>query len=355
MLALRPLSATLGRHEVDSMQLIRSPAVALVALALVVTSQSVPVRAQPAARIARVVVVGDAVLGPAPPGLVEALRDGLRDHGWVEGRNLVLERRHAEGAEQRREISAELERLKVDVVVVQPTSAFVVRPSGPAPIRNVPIVFVGVSDPIGAGMVASLARPGGNMTGITYLGVELNSKRLQLLKEALPEASRVAVLVPTAHPLRNRMVREVQEAAKSLNITLQLHEIAADDPVTKIDAAFDAMRKAGAQAVLGLQGPHYFRERQRIADLSLRYRLPGIFEVSPYAEAGCLMTYAPSLTAIYRRAANYVDKILTGARPSDIPVEQPTTFELVVNLKTARALGLKLPQQFLARADRIVE
>lgn len=273
------------RRELRSVRKPRiAAAIALLALVLGVLITSTMVRAQSVGRTARVGYLGDATQGPEPAGLIEAFREGLRKHGWVEGQNLVIERRYAANPEQRREISAEMERLKVDVVVAAPASAFVIRPAGSAP-----------------------------------------------------------------------MVREVQTAAKALNVMLSLFEIAAEDPVTKIDAAFASMADQRAQAVLGLQGPHYFRERHRIADLSLRHRLPGIFEHSPYVEAGCLMSYSPSLADIWRRGAAYVDKILKGAHPSDLPVEQPTGFELVVNLKTARTFGVSLPPSFLSRADRIIE
>ncbi len=205
------------------------------------------------------------------------------------------------------------------------------------------------------GMVQSWARPGGTMTGILYLGVELNSKRLQLLKEALPGTTRVAVLVPSNHLLRDRMVREVEAAASSLGVKLQLLEGAVLDPPEKIDQAFAAMVRERAQAVLGLQGQHFFKERRRIAELSLTHRLPGVFEHAEYAEAGCLLAYSPSLPDIYKHAAIYVDKILKGAKPADLPVEQPTKFELVINLKTAKTLGLTIPHSLLLRADEIIQ
>ncbi len=205
------------------------------------------------------------------------------------------------------------------------------------------------------GVVQSLARPGGTMTGISYLGVELNPKRLQLLKEALPALTRVGVLVQYNHPLRDRMVREIEAAAGSLGVKLQLLEVSTLDPPEKIDQAFAAMVRERAQAVLGLQGPHFFKERRRIAELSLTHRLPGVFELAEYAEVGCLLAYAPNLPDIFKHAARYADQILKGAKPADLPVEQPTKFELVINLKTAKALGLTIPQSLLLRADQIIE
>ena len=220
---------------------------------------------------------------------------------------------------------------------------------------SVPIVFAGVSDPIGLGLIRSLARPGGNVTGLSYLGVELNVKRLQLLKEAFPKIARVGILVPARHPLRERMVREVEGAAQALNIRIFPAVVAHTDPPEQIDRAFETMTQQRADAVLGLQGPHFFRERRRVAELALKYQLPGMFELAGYAEAGCLMAYAPNSADIYRRAAVYVDKILKGTKPADLPVEQPTKFELVINVKTAKALGLTIPQSILLRADQIIE
>ena len=161
--------------------------------------------------------------------------------------------------------------------------------------------------------------------------------------------------MPSNHPLRDRMVREVEAAAGSLGVKLQLLEVSSLDPPEKIDQAFAAMVRERAQAVLGLQGPHFFKERRRLAELSLTHRLPGVFELAEYAEAGCLLAYAPNLADIYKHAAIYVDKILKGAKPADLPVEQPTKFELVINLKTAKALGLTIPQSLLLRADQVIE
>jgi putative ABC transport system substrate-binding protein len=219
----------------------------------------------------------------------------------------------------------------------------------------IPVVFAAVSDPLRFGLVASLARPGGTMTGISYLGMELNPKRVQLLKEALPEITRVRVLVPGDHPLREQMVVEVEAAARSVGVKLQLLEVTNADPNVKIDQAFETMTREHAQAVLGLQGPHFYRERKRIAELSLRHRLPGIFEHGDYAEAGCLLAYSPNLPDMYRYAATYVDKILRGAKPGDLPVEQPKRFELAINVKTAKALGVTIPPSLLLRTDRVIE
>jgi putative ABC transport system substrate-binding protein len=192
------------------------------------------------------------------------------------------------------------------------------------------------------------------MTGLSYMGVELNSKRLQMLKELIPTLSRVGVLVPSDHAMRGRMVSDIEATARVLGVSLQLAEVAATDPVEKIDAAFEAMALGRAQAVLGLQGPHYYRERKRVCGLP-SVTFPGIFEISGYPEAGCLMSYGTSLADLYRRSASYVDKILRGAKPADLPIEQPTKFELVINMKTAKALKLTIPQSLLLQATHVIE
>ena len=318
--------------------------------------------AQPATRIRRVGIYSDATrTGPLGPEFLEAFRNGLRDHGWVEGRNVAIEFRESRTIEERPEAVAALLRTKPEVIVTSGIGAFVIRPSAPqpvpgwSPVRDIPIVFVGQSDPVGIGLVESLPRPGGSVTGLSYLAVELNSKRLQMLKELVPTLSRVAVLVPSDHWMRGRMVSDIEATARVLGVNLQLAEVAATDPVEKIDAAFEAMTRWRAQAVLGLQGPHYYRERKRVCDLALRHHLPGAFELTEYTKAGCLMSYATSLTDLWRRSASYVDKILKGAKPADLPVEQPTKFELVINLKTAKALGLTIPPSLLGRADEVIQ
>jgi ABC-type uncharacterized transport system substrate-binding protein len=318
--------------------------------------------AQPATRIRRVGIYSDATLtGPLGPEYLEAFRNGLRDHGWVEGRNVAIDFRESRTIEERPEAVASLLRTKPEVIVTSPVGAFVIRPSasqpvpGWSPVRDIPIVFAGQSDPVGIGLVESLPRPGGSVTGLSYLGVELNSKRLQQLKELIPTLSRVAVLVPSDHPMRGHMVSDIEATARVLGVNLQLAEVAATDPVEKIDAAFEAMARGRAQAVLGLQGTLYYRERKRVCDLALRHHLPGAFELTGYTKAGCLMSYATSLTDLWRRSASYADKIFKGAKPADLPVEQPTKFELVINLKTAKALGLTIPPSLLQRADEVIQ
>ncbi len=310
--------------------------------------------AQAPAKTARVVVLSDYRGGQWPPEIMAAFRQGLRDLGWVEGRTLVVEQRHAASEDQRVQVAAEMERLRPEAILACPPCAVWAAPSGSAPIRGIPIVFF-YSDPVGQGMVASLARPGGNMTGLAYQGIELNAKRLELLKESFPALARIGVLVTKNHPLRDRMVAEIQSAASKLNVKLQLFEIASTEPAERIDAAFEAMAREGVQAVLGLQGPHFSRERKRVAGLALKHRLPGIFDLGESVEAGALMTYDPGFADLTRRAAGYVDKILKGAKPADLPVEQPYTFEFAINIGTAKKMGLTIPQSVLLRANRVIE
>jgi putative ABC transport system substrate-binding protein len=315
--------------------------------------------AQPAT--ARVALLSSSVAGMSREAIREIVGQRLAELGWVEGRNLVLIDRHAESLDQQREISAELEREKVDVVVACSPCSFSIAPFGPAPIRGIPIVFAGVSDPVAVNMVSALNRPGGNMTGISYMGLELNAKRLQLLKEALPHVVRVGVLVTKDHSLRDRMVAEISRAAVVLKLDLQFHEIPARSGYSiarqnaEIDQAFATMAAQRAQAVIGLQGPHFARERVRLAELGMKYRLPGSFETVDHAQAGNFMAYGLTGREVYRAAADYANKILRGARPADLPVEQPTKLELVINLKTAKALGLTIPPSVLFRATQVIE
>jgi putative ABC transport system substrate-binding protein len=313
--------------------------------------------AQQAVKVYRIGWLLDSVGGPPRDEWLASFRQGLRERDLVEGRNVVVEWRSGqysaireENLDRLRQLAEELIQLKVDVLVAFPAGAAVAARRATA---SVPIVFPGVSDPVAFGLVASLARPGGNATGLSYLSLELNAKRLQLLKETLPRVTQVGVLVDLHHPLRDRMVREIEAAARPLRIELHMQRVGRE--VSDIEAAFDALGKEHVAAVIGLQGPQFIRERRRIADLALQHRLPGIYELVDFAEAGGLMAYAPNTSDLFRRAAVYVDKILKGAKPADLPVEQPTKFELVINLKTAKALGLTIPPSLLQRADEVIQ
>ncbi len=286
------------------------------------------------------------------------LRQGLREAGLIEGQNIAMEYRTGPSGsvEQRRvalrSLAADLVRAHVDLIIANPAEAA----TQARQTQTVPIVFAGVSDPIRLGFAVTLTRPGRNMTGLSYLGLELNTKRLEMLREVAATATRIGVLVAANHPTRERQLQDIDAAARSLGVQLHTVDITQDMELPRtLEAAFEALKRERVGAVIGLQGPGFFRERQRIADLLLRHRLPGIFELGEFVEAGCLMAYAPSLPDIYRRAAHYVDKILRGAQPADLPIEQPTKFELVINVKTAKALGLTIPASLLLRTDKVIE
>jgi putative ABC transport system substrate-binding protein len=307
--------------------------------------------AQQAAKIAR---IGYLALNlAASPHLTEAFRQGLLDLGYVEGRNLVIEIRDAEGKPERfPALAAELVALKVDVIVAGATPATLAAKQA---TKTIPIVFASVADPVASGLVTSLARPGGNITGLTNQTAELIGKRLELLKQAVPGVSRVAVLW---HPgnLGDRtekdMLKAADVAARALGGRLQFVE--ARGPAD-FERAFSDMTRARAGALTVLPSGMFSSERRRLVDLAAKNRLPAVFPFREFADAGGLMSYGPNQADLLRRAATYVDKILKGAKPGDLPVEQPTKFELVINLKTSKTLGLTIPQSLLGRADQVIE
>src|SRR5712691_1197287 len=281
---------------------------------------------------------------------LDAFRQGLRDLGYVEGQNIAIEYRFADGRLGRLpELAAELVRLKVDVIVTPGTPASMAAKKATS---TIPIVFAGVADAVGAGLVATLARPGGNVTGLTSISAELGGKRLELLKVVAPKASRVAVLYNPADRSNVLVLKELQESAPALGLTL--HPLAVRGP-GEFEGAFAAMTRERVHALFGAAGVLTFEHRKAIVDLAARSRVPAMWGERQFVEAGGLMSYAVNFYDEVRRAAAYVDKILRGARPADLPVERPTQFELVINLKTAKALGLKIPPSLLARADRIIE
>ena len=281
---------------------------------------------------------------------VDALRQGLREFGYVQGQNIVIEERWAEGRFDRLPaLAGELVLLRVDLIVTAGTPA--ARAAKEA-TRTIPIVAVAVGDPVGTGLVASLARPGANLTGFADISVDLSAKRLEFLKNVVPTASRIAVLWNPAHPTNPLQLRETELAAQTLGLTLQPLEVrGADD----FEHAFAAMVKGRAAALVVLADPITILHRGRLADLAAKNRLPAIYAFRELAEAGGLMAYGTNLPDLFRRAATYVDKILKGAKPADLPIEQPTKFELVINMKTAKALGLKIPQSVLIRADEVIQ
>ena len=304
-------------------------------------------RTQPTSRPVRIGTLH--VYSPPDPWL-EALRQGLRDLGYVEGRNIKIEERWAEGRNDRLDgLAQELIDSKVDILVVM---------MGPAlraarqKTSTVPIVMATSGDGVGSAGIASIARPGGNITGLTLMSPDLVGLRLSLLKEAVPAAKRIAVLYSALEPPTEKELRQTEVAAQTLGLLLQPIEAS---NVGALDQAFASAVTGGADAVLTFPHVFAFFYRQRIADLAAQHRLPAMYGWREYAASGGLMAYGPNVAATLRRAASFVDRIIKGANPAEIPIEQPTKFELVVNLKTARALGLQLPLTLLTRADELIE
>jgi putative ABC transport system substrate-binding protein len=281
---------------------------------------------------------------------VEAFRQGLREFGYVEGKNIVIEYRYAEGNLDRLPaLAAELVRLKVDVIVT----------AAPPPTRaakeataTIPIVMGFDDDPVGSGFVASLAQPGGNVTGLSTLSPEISGKQLELLKEILPKLSRLAVLGTSTRPGNEQSLRETELAARAFGVNLQSLDVRI---VQDIEIAFRAASNARAEAVLVLGGPVFNSQRKQVVDLAARNRLPAIYARPEFVEDGGLMNYGVSINDLLNRAATYVVKILKGAKPADLPVEQPTKFELIINLKAAKQIGLTIPPNVLARANRVIK
>ncbi len=296
-------------------------------------------------------------LGPPPSSgwggqLVQPFQQELRELGYVEAQNITIEYRSTERMNDERLhlLAAELVRLKVDVLVASVTQAALAARDA---TRTIPIVMVNVSDPVSSRLIASLARPGGNITGLTSrVGPEIVGKQLELLKEAVPKVSRVGVLWNPLSLDGRTFLREAEAAARSLG--LQLHVVEARGP-GDFDGAFSTMVRGRVNAVFVVADAIFFIHRTRIAGLAVRNRLPAMFGIRDLAEAGGLMAYGSNPRENYRRAATFVDKILKGAKPADLPVEQPTKFELIINLKTAKALGLKIPQSVLVRADEVIQ
>ena len=282
---------------------------------------------------------------------LEGFRRGLRERGYIEGQNLLIEYRWAHGQFERLPaLAAELVALKPAVIVALVTQASLAARKA---TRTIPIVMVAVADPVGAGLVTSLARPGGNVTGNSSASVEIAGKSLELLKEVAPDRQRVGILWNPANAVFQRQMLNEAEAA-SRRLALQAHVVAASD-VKGIERAFQALTRERAEAVVILADPIFVRERSRIAALATKRRLPSVGGIREYAEAGGLVAYGPNFYELYRDAAAYVDRILKRAKPGDLPVEQPTKFELVINLKTASTLGLTIPPALLARADQVIQ
>ena len=280
-----------------------------------------------------------------------SFRDGLRELGWVVGQNVAIEGRWAEGKFERLpELAAELVRQNVDVIVASVTQASLAAKRATA---TIPIVMVGVGDPLGSGLVDSLARPGANVTGPSSMLAEASGKQLALLKETIPKASTVAVLWNPANPVwQAAALKQTEATARAMGLRLQLLEARGPD---EFEAAFDAMTRAHADALFVPADIIFVRHTQRMAELAASHRVPAMYGFREHVEAGGLMSYAASFPVMFRRAAAFVDKLLKGAKPADLPVEQPTKFELVINVKTARALGIAIPQSVLQLADDVIQ
>jgi putative ABC transport system substrate-binding protein len=278
---------------------------------------------------------------------VDAFRRGLAHLGWIEQQNLRIEYRWAEGDLGRHpQLVADLVALKVDVIVLAGTAA--ARAAMQA-TRTIPIVVALVGDPVAGGLANNLAKPGGNLTGLAWQTSDLVTKQLQLLQETVPRATQVAAI---GHPANPAARSAIEPAARSLGV--QVHVIDIEAPAD-IPGAFEAIQRRRADTLLVLPSPMFYGERRRLAELAARHRLPAVYETRDFVDAGGLMSYGPSFPDMYRRAATYVDKILKGAKPGDLPMEQPTKFDFVINLKTAKALGLTIPPAVLARADALIQ
>ena len=319
------------------------------ALCTVLFALCVSTHAQQPTKIPRIGLLFTATPSAAA-ARIEAFRQGLRELGYVEGKNILIEQRYAEGQlNHMNELAAELVRLKVDVIVTIGPAA--TRPAKEA-THAIPIVMGVDDDPVGNGFVASLARPGGNITGLASLAPEIGGKQLELLKEIVPRLSRVAVLGTSTQPGNAQSLREAEVAAQALAVKLQYLDVLSPKD---IEPVFRTASNGRAEAVLVLRASIFFSHRKQIVDLAAKRQLPAMYYTTEYVEEGGLMTYGVSITDLFRRAATYVDKILKGAKPAELPIEQPTKFELVINLKTAKQIGVIIPQKVLARADRVIK
>jgi putative ABC transport system substrate-binding protein len=345
-LEARGVSAEMKKH-------ILSSALSAIPLALcaVLLAPSFSVHAQQPAKIPRIGYMSGAGHPTNPGPQIEAFRQGLRDLAYIEGKNILVEYRYAEGDFDRVPgLVAELVRFKVDVLVA--TFSAAIRAAKQA-TKTIPIVMVTLQDPVTTGIVDSLARPGGNITGLTRLGRDLSEKRLELLTEVVPGISRLGVLLDTGTPGPGIGLKKYEAAARDLKIQIQSLEVRGPNP--DLEGEFREAAKKRARALITITNAMMSYYQKQIADLAIKNRLPSLYETSAYVEAGGLMSYSSDDPANFRRAATYVDKILKGTKPADLPVEQPTKFDLIINLKTAKQIGLTIPPNVLARADRVIK
>ena len=316
----------------------------LFAMVLTFVFGGVVAQAQQPARILRVGILA------ASSARVEAFRQRLRELGYVEGKNILIEYRYAEGKRERlTDLAAELVRLRVDVIVTASPAAILAAKKASA---TIPIVFGAATDPVGAGIVSSLARPGGNITGLSQMAPDLDGKRLELLKEAFPKVTRVAFLRNPGGTRGNLPLTDMEAAAKALGLKLISLEVRSLDD---FEGAFARAKKERAQALITTTGDLITTRQRQVLDFAAKNRLPAMYPASEWVEAGGLMSYAPSYTDLFRRAADFVDKILKGAKPADLSVEQPKKFELIINLKAAKEIGLTIPNRVLERANQVIK
>jgi putative tryptophan/tyrosine transport system substrate-binding protein len=326
-----------------------SPALPII-LTLALLAAPLEAWAQQTGKVPRIGWLGGPTRETAQP-FVRPFLQGLKDLGWVEGQNILIEWRFAGGrAERLPELAADLVRLRVDLIVVPSTPTALAAKNATS---TIPLVTVGGNDPVGLGLVTTLARPGGNITGLTImLGPEIAGKQLELLKEAVPKVPRVAVLWNPATPGNALALKEAEIAARALGVELHVLEARS---LSDFDGAFAGMSAKRAGALLVLGDVMFVTHRRRLADLATKSRLPAMYAQREYVDDGGLMSYGPVISDNFRRAATYVDKILKGAKPADLPVERPTNFELVINRKVAKAIGLTIPQSLLLRADQVID
>ena len=324
----------------------RRPFLAAVALATFAPLRALP---QTGRRIARIGVLSLYAGGAQREALMAALIEALREHGWVEGQNLVIERREVQSVDRLADAATELVRANVDVIFA--ASSTHVEQARKA-TTTIPIVFAVHGDPVGTGHVASLTRPGGNITGLAQLLTELSAKELQLLKSALPQVSRMAIVWNPTTPSHGPAMKAVENAAAALGVTLYMVPVRTG---AELEDAFASMVRERVQAFLVIASPMSLAERDHLGQLALKNRLPGIFGFKENVQAGGLMSYGPELSELYRRAAVYIDKILKGAKPGELPVEQAAKYELVINARTAKALGITIPNNLLLRADLVID
>jgi putative ABC transport system substrate-binding protein len=294
--------------------------------------------------------IGRFSAGEPIPHLRDVLVHALRSLGWIEGKNVLYEDRYAQNRLDRLpDLAAELVSLKVDVITAAGTLAPL---AAKRATSTIPIVMTSAGDPLGSGLVASLARPGGNVTGLSLMAPELGGKRLELLKEILPGLSRVAIVWNAANPYSALVFKQTEQAAQTLRIQVQSLEVR--NP-SDLDAALDAAKRQHASALITVEDPLTVNYRQQITDFATKNRLPAIYGLREFADAGGLIAYGAHISDLLRRSAGYVDKILKGAKPADLPVEQPTKFEIVVNMKAAKSISLSIPETILVRADEVIE